>query len=588
MMMHAVALLESAQHSPSAPASSARAGAAGGAGAASPAGSSISRGPTDTAAGMSRLVRYLGAMGRYGETAFILSQYGSGEVAQAFSRACAVHGGIYMLRTSIDSISLVDAATATEKKEDTAADTDKAPSDEPAATASAAAPKPSEDSVLLLRMGEGQEVRCRNLAGTAAFLPRSIHRALPASAATVGAATAVVAPPLGPADFALAFPAASLSAAELPSAVPAPKDRTRFFLVIPPHTAPLGNASAVYVLQQGAGNAMTPDDSVAVLNVWTQVDTAPGSSGSDGCSSSSSSSASDAGAGASHASREAAVAVVQRVLAALFGSSDPEPEPAPAPVPAPAPAAVDATPVASTSGDGTVKAADADTATAVAAAASDAAAAPEVAAPAFAAAAPTSSASESPAPAAAPAVRPVRRCKLLFRQLLSYQSKDTSPAALRASGAPAWLLRRLHVLSGRAAQCCRVSSEFDAEEARRVFAAVAPGKRFLGPVATPSSQHGQDADADADAGADEAAEAAASGEAATGSAADAMTAAEVPAESSSSASPAAAAAADATGAQSVASTAEAASAAPAAAAGEDDLGGLDLDSALALLKDDLD
>ncbi|ORY24379.1 GDP dissociation inhibitor-domain-containing protein [Naematelia encephala] len=47
---------------------------------------------------LQRTRRYLRSVGRYGSGAFLIGQYGgAGEVAQGFCRACAVHGGTYVL-----------------------------------------------------------------------------------------------------------------------------------------------------------------------------------------------------------------------------------------------------------------------------------------------------------------------------------------------------------------------------------------------------------------------------------------------------------------------------------------------------------
>lgn len=56
--------------------------------------------PASAGRGVARLRQYLGAMGRFGATPFIAPLYGHGELAQAFCRSCAVHGGVYMLRTA--------------------------------------------------------------------------------------------------------------------------------------------------------------------------------------------------------------------------------------------------------------------------------------------------------------------------------------------------------------------------------------------------------------------------------------------------------------------------------------------------------
>lgn len=56
--------------------------------------------------GMQNVCKFIGALGRFGNSAFIASLYGSGEVAQAFCRLCAVHGGLYMLRTGVSLFSV--------------------------------------------------------------------------------------------------------------------------------------------------------------------------------------------------------------------------------------------------------------------------------------------------------------------------------------------------------------------------------------------------------------------------------------------------------------------------------------------------
>jgi RAB protein geranylgeranyltransferase component A len=57
--------------------------------------------------GMARVCRYLDALSRFGGSAFITPMYGMGELPQAFSRSCAVNGGIYILRA--DAVAAVVA-----------------------------------------------------------------------------------------------------------------------------------------------------------------------------------------------------------------------------------------------------------------------------------------------------------------------------------------------------------------------------------------------------------------------------------------------------------------------------------------------
>jgi RAB protein geranylgeranyltransferase component A len=56
--------------------------------------------------GVDDLVRHLTAIGRFGDTAFLVPMYGSGELSQAFCRSGAVYGSTYMLRRSPTAISL--------------------------------------------------------------------------------------------------------------------------------------------------------------------------------------------------------------------------------------------------------------------------------------------------------------------------------------------------------------------------------------------------------------------------------------------------------------------------------------------------
>ncbi|CAK9000883.1 Rab proteins geranylgeranyltransferase component A (Rab escort protein homolog) (REP) [Durusdinium trenchii] len=52
-------------------------------------------------AGMRRVKEYLGALGRFGSTAFLCPDYGTSEISQAFCRMSSVHGGIFVLRQRV-------------------------------------------------------------------------------------------------------------------------------------------------------------------------------------------------------------------------------------------------------------------------------------------------------------------------------------------------------------------------------------------------------------------------------------------------------------------------------------------------------
>lgn len=60
--------------------------------------------------GLDDLVRHLAALGRFGDTAFLVPMYGSGELSQAFCRSGAVYGSTYMLRRSPMAIVLDEGA----------------------------------------------------------------------------------------------------------------------------------------------------------------------------------------------------------------------------------------------------------------------------------------------------------------------------------------------------------------------------------------------------------------------------------------------------------------------------------------------
>ena len=58
--------------------------------------------------GLKSTKKFLSSLGRFGNTPFLHSMYGSGELPQAFCRLCAVFGGTYYLGKDIDGIILSD------------------------------------------------------------------------------------------------------------------------------------------------------------------------------------------------------------------------------------------------------------------------------------------------------------------------------------------------------------------------------------------------------------------------------------------------------------------------------------------------
>ena len=61
---------------------------------------------TLTLSGLKATQKFLRSLGRYGNTPFLWSLYGAGELPQAFCRMCAVFGGIYCLRKNVKTLVL--------------------------------------------------------------------------------------------------------------------------------------------------------------------------------------------------------------------------------------------------------------------------------------------------------------------------------------------------------------------------------------------------------------------------------------------------------------------------------------------------
>jgi Rab proteins geranylgeranyltransferase component A len=63
--------------------------------------------------GMNSLRQHLQALGRYGNTPFLIPMYGSGELSQAFCRSAAVFGATYLLRRGAKQVIISEDNTAT-------------------------------------------------------------------------------------------------------------------------------------------------------------------------------------------------------------------------------------------------------------------------------------------------------------------------------------------------------------------------------------------------------------------------------------------------------------------------------------------
>ena len=51
---------------------------------------------------------YVQSLGKYGDSPFLYPIYGLGGLPESFSRLCAIHGGTYMLNTSVEEILFTD------------------------------------------------------------------------------------------------------------------------------------------------------------------------------------------------------------------------------------------------------------------------------------------------------------------------------------------------------------------------------------------------------------------------------------------------------------------------------------------------
>ncbi|XP_034637427.1 rab proteins geranylgeranyltransferase component A 1 [Trachemys scripta elegans] len=64
----------------------------------------VSEAESDTIDGLKATKHFLQCLGRYGNTPFLFPLYGQGEIPQCFCRMCAVFGGIYCLRHSVQCL----------------------------------------------------------------------------------------------------------------------------------------------------------------------------------------------------------------------------------------------------------------------------------------------------------------------------------------------------------------------------------------------------------------------------------------------------------------------------------------------------
>lgn len=179
------------------------------------------------------LSRHMNSLGRYGSTAFLLPLYGSGEIPQAFCRCCAVWGGVYMLRTTVDRIQLPSPPSLDESNHSSAlcsADEKNTPTN--------AAHGPSEQ-LITVTDSTGQSYKCRRLVCAAERWSNPV----PFSAYLL-TRLCILDGPLSPGPNSL--------------------------LIIPPNTPTIDNVNAVYSFQLDSSLNICPNDFI-VLYISTIV-----------------------------------------------------------------------------------------------------------------------------------------------------------------------------------------------------------------------------------------------------------------------------------------------------------------------------
>ncbi|GIL72295.1 hypothetical protein Vretimale_19967 [Volvox reticuliferus] len=269
VILYGIAMCDSDQEPP--PVEPAAAGAAddGIAAAAAAAVGSVTTG----AAGRAALDLFTSSQGRFGhEGAFMVPSYGSGSVAEAFVRLCAVHGAVTVLRQPVQALLVTEAQQAADDEEAGSVLSHEggggadAPdgADGGAASSAAATITRTACSCVGIVTAAGQVVQCRTLVaggGTLSCLEGVLSSSSP-PLAYVSRAIVVLDGPL--------LPATHGSAPLTPPPPPSqPLPKSLLTLVVPPFSeglAPptetgctrIGNPHPVRVLQQGASTCVCP------------------------------------------------------------------------------------------------------------------------------------------------------------------------------------------------------------------------------------------------------------------------------------------------------------------------------------------
>ena len=183
-----------------------------------------------TGAGMEALMRKLGAIGRYSTTPYIVALYGSAELAQAFCRAAAVSGAIFMLCNSPSNVTLVEDASASTSTTAAAAAA--------ADAAGACVTSPSESKLIRLDASCGETITTRAVI--------CAPEALPAFESVIGPAGVV---PLR----AVVARAVCITRGRIRN------DLNRVCVTIAPRTRPMNNPNPIFVLQCDSTTGAVPD-----------------------------------------------------------------------------------------------------------------------------------------------------------------------------------------------------------------------------------------------------------------------------------------------------------------------------------------
>jgi RAB protein geranylgeranyltransferase component A len=189
------------------------------------------RGVLGAEEGMRNVCSHIGALGRFGNSAFIASLYGSGELAQAFCRLCAVHGGLYMLRTGVDSF---------------------------------LSSKENPHHCGLVKLTDGHIVKLSkggSILTESSYLPSEWRDTQPLSTGPIITAICLTRQPLR----------------LLRASGGDEKENTMelVHIVVPPYTKPTLHSKAVYILQQGPGSCVLPSNhpTMRLVHISTRSET---------------------------------------------------------------------------------------------------------------------------------------------------------------------------------------------------------------------------------------------------------------------------------------------------------------------------